>query len=210
MDELVAVVKTKLQEKPDPEEFALWIKPRLNIAIEKATTVEEANGLRGIADMARVYLRQALPAAFQYRIDCMKRMHPIEEAYVRASGKAGLLYKPESSLPGSNFHNAGFMSSRDATTCIRIGELIEDGELETYFEDAMGNCRHITVGGAENAWRMLYKDIQETEKDSLYDRLSSTAEKLYDWLEDAEGDVMNLMTTAWEALTDALEILKDD
>jgi len=208
MDELVAIVKTKLQERPDPQDFALWIKPKLNYAIERVETPEEANGLRGIADMARVYLRQALPMVMRDRSECLKQMYPVEEEYVKVCGKAGLLYKPENSLPGSNFHNAGFISSRDATTCIRIGELIEDGELETYFEHTKENYRHITVGGAESAWHLLYG--KGGKKIPLYKRLNSTAEKLYDWMDEVEGDVRDLIVKAWEALNDASEILKDD
>jgi hypothetical protein len=92
----------------------------------------------------------------------MGKMHPLEAAYVKASAKAGLLWEPI--MPGQgartdtseNFPkllDAGFKSHRDATSCIRAGYLLRDGELDTYFDVAREEAKQITLGGAEHAWR---------------------------------------------------------
>ncbi len=171
---LYSEVESILTKGPDPEEFALWIAPQLESAIETANTAKEVNDLRGIADMAKAYLRQALPVVIKERKERLKKMYPVEEAYVKACGKAGLLIEPLRSGQGSRTDlgkipqvDGGFQNRRDITMCVRIGQLIKDDELKTYFEYTKGNGAHITVGGAENVWRMFYGSTGDKGKGIL-------------------------------------------
>jgi len=81
------------------------------------------------------------------------------------------------------------------------------GELQTYYlEVAVANRLSI---------RQLRDKIKEDRGGKapptapLYKRLSDTASKVYEWMDETEGDARELLVTAWEALSDAAEMLKD-
>ncbi len=208
--ELKKEVEIALLKQPDPEIFALAITPHLENAIQLSTTPEEVNGLRSITDMASTYCRRALPTVVKDRIECMKKMYPLEEAYVRASGKAGVLYKLENSLPGENWHNAGFMNSRDATTCIRIGDLIRDDQLDEYFNQTKDNNRHITIGGAENLWRMFHGSTTSTNVLSPLKELQEIELTLLGLIDRVQGDVQKNVRMMHRLCMDAIEIEREN
>jgi len=56
----------------------------------------------------------------------------------------------------------------------------------------------------------IHRKVIDKPKKPLSKRLSDTASKVYEWMDETEGDARELLVTAWEALSDAAEVLRDD
>lgn len=161
-------VDTAIQQGINPIEMAAVFYPRMKRAIELANTPEEANEVRGQIDTINTYIKSALPKYVKKRVDQFKTTHEGDALYVKASGKAGALWAPLDKNPVGNYSNSGnspnspsvtdvgFKGSRDATTCVRIGDLHEE-DLRTYIDECKPELKQPTLNGAERVWMMLFQ-----------------------------------------------------
>jgi len=82
------------------------------------------------------------------------------------------------------------------------------GELQSYYlQIAIDN--HLSVRKLRDKIK-FDRDGKDPPKSALYKRLETEANRLVEWMDEAEGDVKELMTTAIESLQDAAEIEKDN
>lgn len=163
----------ELAKYPNPIEFALSFPDKLNQAIARAKSPEEANGLRAFAQMGIVYMKQALPRVVTNRQERYGLMFPTEKAYGEASAAAGRMWaatEDRKRSPGPNtadppylrnVMDAGFRDSRDATRCVRAGGLHPE-DRRIYYEERMSDGKHLTIDGLEGVWRTLYGEVKTT------------------------------------------------
>lgn len=154
-----------LAQGPDPREIVEVIIPQVYAAIELAETPEEINEVRSRVDMLSGYINDKIKQYGVERWEEYEVMHPAETAYVKASAKAGELWADTAKRPqgqnqsSENFPKtmgpveAGFKSNRDATACVRAGELTDE-EWRTYISDCKERQRHVTLSGAERMWSL--------------------------------------------------------
>jgi hypothetical protein len=198
------------------------IVPRIESTLDKCTTVDEANEVRAQAEAVTGYLSRRLPQEIDDRKKRLASANKMNTVFLECCRKAGALWSVSERLDGrptekrekstafiSTAEQAGFRDRHDARDCEKSA-MIHDEDFRLYLEECKKNFRQATLGGLVKIYDLLNpKEGEEGETKPLHKRLSDTAEKILEWRDDeAEGDIYNLMTTAWEALCDAAEIAK--
>ena len=160
-------IETGISQKVDPVELAKNIYPRIERALQLAVTPQETNEIRAQLETVNTYIQRSIPKVIKDRTAQFYYTHEGEMLYLRASEKAGALWKVcEEKMPvGRNWDNsenfpnklsvlsAGFKNSRDATSCERISELHEE-DWRTYEEETSKDMKQATLSGLEKIWQM--------------------------------------------------------
>jgi hypothetical protein len=162
----------------DPMEVATVYLPRMEYALEMAQTPEQANEVRSQIETVTTYLRRELPKINRNRGEQFKYTHEADMLYLKASAKAGKLWKKcdekvkhggnrrSGEFQGKNFcleiswYDAGFKSRQDVTDCERLGALDEE-DWRTYEEETLTNMRQPTIHGGVNVWRMVFGSVEQ-------------------------------------------------
>jgi hypothetical protein len=202
------------------------IVPRIEAALDKCTTVDEANEVRAQAEAVTGYLSRRLPQEIDDRKKRLTSANKMNTAYLECCRKAGALWNASERLDGrptekrekstafiSTAEQAGFRDRHDARDCEKAS-LIHDEDFRMYLEECKKNLKQATLGGLVKVYDLLNPVVDDDGNPvsfntrPLHKRLSDTAEKILEWREEVGGDIYELMTTAWEALCDAAEIAK--
>jgi hypothetical protein len=132
-------------------------------AIEVANTPEEANEIRARLKAIRKYLSK--------RADHFGDAFEAAKFECEAAAKAGQLWARERPGSGGTDHgkrevsrlqDAGFVDSKDATICVRLGEL-DPQDTKLYFEEMQDKKRYPTENGLISVWKML-NDCDDIER----------------------------------------------
>lgn len=184
-------VRNEIAGGIDPVRMAAVFLPRMERALEVAQTAQETNEIRSQIETVMTYIRRSLPKLNRNRVEQFKYTHESDMLYLKASAKAGAMWKAceEKATQGSgmakrseNFRNviswldAGFKNDRDVTDCQRLSELHEE-DWRTYEEETLTNLRQPTINGAMNVWRMLYGERPEPKEIEV--DLSPEGKELY-------------------------------
>lgn len=176
MDEIQKRFQDELSRFPDPVDFALNFPTQINYELARIKTTEQANGLRALSQMGLKYMQQMLPKIVRDRRRKHKLMAPTEKAYVEVSAAAGIMWseaedkatqgtgmqKRSANLPNiRSVIDAGFRDSRDATRCVRAGDLHPE-DRRIYYEERIDDGVHITLPGVESIWNTLYGEVMTT------------------------------------------------
>ena len=197
--------------------------PRALNALDECKTMDEVNEIRAQIDSVQTYIKRRLPGEVKDRKKRLINSNRASTAYLKASRIAGAMWRTTDHLQGRppkkgdlshalSAEESGFLDRFDARKCVKAS-LVEDQDFEIYIKECNENLRQVTLSGLAGIYDLLnpkedeVKDPPNTK--SLFIRLSETCEKIIEWREETEGDVYDLMTTAWECLSDAAEILKD-
>jgi hypothetical protein len=164
----------------DPMELVAVYLPRMEQALEMAQTPQEINEIRSQIETVTTYLRRELPKINRNRGEQFKYTHEADMLYLKASAKAGKLWKACDDRrgrggDGSNQHQrrncqsfdnsvswleVGFKSRQDVMDCERLAQLHEE-DWRTYEEETLTNMRQPTIHGGVNVWRMVFGSVEQ-------------------------------------------------
>ena len=207
------------------EEIIGIVVPSVMRALDSCGSVEEANEIRAQAEAVIGYISRRLPQEMDDRKKRLATANKMNAAFLECCRKAGALWNASERFDGRppekrelntalmTAEKAGFRDRHDARDCEKASQ-IHDEDFRIYLDECKRNLKQATLGGLVKIHDLLNpKEKGETdsiETRPLHKRLSDIVEKLFEWREEAGGDIYDLMTTAWEALSDAAEIAKEN
>lgn len=198
--------------------------PAALAALAEADTAPDTNEVRARIEAVVTYVNRQLPAQVNGRKRQLKKANKGNRLYLEACRQAGVLWgaamkhagrPPKKSVPGMTVltaEEAGFVSRQEANRCVKAAK-VDPEDVRVYFEECDVNGRQYTLTGLVHVYDLLHppeggEDVDFSTR-PLARFLADTATKIEKRMDDAEGDVRDLMKTAVESLRDAEEIMVD-